>query len=54
MNVKAFLSKDGDEAMLEEGIKGEKAAVREYEDILDCHKFEFKARLKFLSETRLA
>ena len=35
VDVKAFLSKDGDEAMLEEGIKGEKAAVREYENILE-------------------
>ncbi|RKN83491.1 ferritin-like domain-containing protein [Ulvibacterium marinum] len=35
MDVKAFFSGDDDEAMLEEAIKGDKAAVEEYEEILD-------------------
>ena len=35
MDVKAFFSGDNDEAMLEEAIKGDKAAVEEYEEILD-------------------
>ncbi len=34
MNLKASLSGDKDEAVLEEAIRGEKAAVEEYEDIL--------------------
>lgn len=34
MNLKASLSNDKDESVLEEAIRGEKAAVEEYEDIL--------------------
>ena len=34
MNLKASLSSDKDEAVLEEAIRGEKAAVDEYEDVL--------------------
>ena len=34
MDVKALFSSDDDEAMLEEAIRGEKAAVEEYEDVL--------------------
>lgn len=34
MNLKASLSNDKDETVLEEAIRGEKAAVKEYEDIL--------------------
>ncbi|MBD1260537.1 PA2169 family four-helix-bundle protein [Maribacter polysiphoniae] len=34
MDTKAFFSADNDEAMLEESIRGEKAAVEEYKDIL--------------------
>lgn len=34
MNLKASLSGDKDEAVLEEAVRGEKAAVEEYEDIL--------------------
>ena len=34
MDVKAFFSGDNDEAMLEEAIKGDKAAVEEYDDVL--------------------
>lgn len=34
MDVKAFFSSNTDEAMLEEAIRGEKAAVEEYEEIL--------------------
>jgi uncharacterized protein (TIGR02284 family) len=34
MNLKASLSGDKDEAVLEEAIRGEKAAVEDYEDIL--------------------
>jgi len=35
MDVKALFSGDDDEAMLEEAIKGDKAAVDEYEEILE-------------------
>ena len=34
MNLKASLSNDKDESVLEEAIRGEKAAIEEYEDIL--------------------
>ena len=34
MNLKASLSGDKDEAVLEEAIRGEKAAVEEYEEVL--------------------
>jgi len=34
MDVKAFFSADDDEAMLEEAIKGDEAAVEEYEEVL--------------------
>jgi uncharacterized protein (TIGR02284 family) len=35
MDTKAFFSSDEAEAMLEESIRGEKAAVDEYEDVLN-------------------
>jgi len=34
MNVKALFSGDNEESMLEEAIRGEKAAVEEYQDVL--------------------
>ena len=34
MNLKATFSNDKDESVLEEAVRGEKAAVEEYEDIL--------------------
>ncbi|MDT0688016.1 ferritin-like domain-containing protein [Autumnicola psychrophila] len=34
MNLKASLSSDKEEAVLEEAVRGEKAAVEDYEDIL--------------------
>lgn len=34
MDVKAFFSSDNDEAMLEEAVRGDKAAVEEYNDVL--------------------
>ena len=34
MDVKALFSSDSEEAMLEEAIRGEKAAIAEYEDVL--------------------
>lgn len=34
MDVKSFFSADDEEAMLEEAIKGEKAAVEEYDNVL--------------------
>ena len=34
MDVKAFFSGDNDEAMLEEAIRGDKAAVEEYNEVL--------------------
>lgn len=35
MEVKSWFSVDGDEAMLEESIKGEKASVNEYNEVLN-------------------
>lgn len=35
MDIKAFFTADNDESMLEEAIRGDKAAVEEYEDVLD-------------------
>lgn len=34
MDIKALFSSDNEEAMLEEAIRGEKAAVEEYDDVL--------------------
>lgn len=34
MDIKAFLSLDDEESMLEEAIRGEKAAIEEYDDVL--------------------
>ncbi|MDD7887352.1 PA2169 family four-helix-bundle protein [Flavivirga sp. 57AJ16] len=34
MDIKALFSVDNDESMLEEAIRGEKAAVQEYKDVL--------------------
>ncbi|MHA7056939.1 ferritin-like domain-containing protein [Aquimarina sp. M1] len=34
MDIKSFLSMDDEESMLEEAIKGEKASVDEYDDVL--------------------
>tara|TARA_R110002074_G_scaffold197610_14_gene365000 strand:- start:4463 stop:4912 length:450 start_codon:yes stop_codon:yes gene_type:complete len=35
MDVKALFSLDNEEAMLEEAIRGEKAAIEEYKDVLE-------------------
>ena len=35
MDVKALFSSDNEEAMLEEAIRGEKASIEEYEDVLE-------------------
>ncbi|MGB6151143.1 MAG: PA2169 family four-helix-bundle protein [Pricia sp.] len=35
MDVKALFSADDDEAMLEESIRGDKAAIEEYNDVLE-------------------
>lgn len=35
MDIKAFFSGDNDEAMLEEAIRGDKAAVEEYDEVLE-------------------
>ena len=35
MDIKSFFSSDNEEAMLEEAIRGEKAAIEEYEDVLE-------------------
>ena len=35
MDIKNFFSSDSDEAMLEEAIRGDKAAFEEYEDVLN-------------------
>ncbi|MEJ1222536.1 ferritin-like domain-containing protein [Sediminicola sp. 1XM1-17] len=51
MDVKALFSMDNDEAMLEEAIRGDKAAIDEYDDVLD--KYNLPTGLRFLlSEQR--
>ena len=35
MNTKAMFSSDNDEAMLEEAIRGEKASIEDYNDVLN-------------------
>ena len=35
MDIKALFSADNDESMLEEAIRGDKAAIEEYEDVLE-------------------
>ncbi|WP_452231868.1 ferritin-like domain-containing protein [Lacinutrix sp. MEBiC02595] len=35
MDIKAALSSDNDESMLEEAIRGEKAAIAEYEEVIE-------------------
>jgi uncharacterized protein (TIGR02284 family) len=35
MDIKSFFSIDDEESMLEEAIRGEKAAIKEYEDVLE-------------------
>jgi uncharacterized protein (TIGR02284 family) len=35
MDIKAFLSLDNEESMLEESIRGEKAAINEYQEIIN-------------------
>lgn len=51
MDVKALFSMDNDEAMLEEAIRGDKAAIDEYDDVLD--KFNLPTGLRYLlSEQR--
>ena len=35
MDIKGFLSLDSEESMLEEAIRGEKAAVEEYQEIIN-------------------
>lgn len=35
MDIKNFISLDNEEAMLEEAIRGEKAAISEYEDVIN-------------------
>ncbi|WP_224483439.1 ferritin-like domain-containing protein [Robertkochia aurantiaca] len=37
MDIKAALSSDDDEAMLEECLRGDKASLEEYEDVLSDH-----------------
>ena len=38
MDIKAFFSGENDESMLEEAIRGDKAAVEEYDEVLaDTH-----------------
>lgn len=38
MDVKSFFSSDNDEAMLQESIRGDKAAVEEYDEVIeDAH-----------------
>lgn len=46
MDVKTLFSADDDESMLEESIRGDKAAVEEYDDVLDYK--HLPAGLRFL------
>jgi uncharacterized protein (TIGR02284 family) len=44
MDLKATLSVDNDEAMLEESIRGEKAALKEFEEVLDAEYLSLEMR----------
>jgi len=44
MDLKATLSVDNDEAMLEESIRGEKAAFKEFEEVLDAEYLSLEMR----------
>ena len=46
MDVKSLFSADDDESMLEESIRGDKAAIEEYDDVLDYK--ALPAGLRFL------
>ena len=39
MNTKAFFSPDNDESMLEEAIRGEKASIEEYNEIINAKEY---------------
>lgn len=52
MNTKVFLSPDSDEAMLEEAIRGEKATVKEYNEVLNSKEPLPKSTLKILKDQR--
>ncbi|WP_111707707.1 ferritin-like domain-containing protein [Lutibacter citreus] len=53
MNAKAFVLPDNDEAMLEEAIKGEKASLEEYNEILIYSNLHFpKSTTKILKIQR--
>lgn len=53
MDVKALFSADSDEAMLEESIRGDKAAIKEYDDVLEEAELPLPLR-KLLTEQRAA
>ena len=53
MDVKAFMSGDDDEAMLEESIRGDKAAIEEYDDVLEEASLPIGLR-QLLTEQRAA
>ena len=50
MDVKSFFSIDNDESMLEEAIRGDKAAVEEYDDVLDYDDLPVGLRSLLLSQ----
>ena len=50
MDIKAMLSLDNEESMLEESIRGEKTAVKEYEDVLS--EIHLPSSTKTLLETQ--
>lgn len=53
MDFKALFSFDNDEAMLEEAITGEKAAVEEYNDILDGSSIPLRTRAILLKQKEI-
>ena len=44
MEIKSTLSVDNDEAMLEESIRGEKAALKEFEQVLETEYLSLEMR----------
>jgi uncharacterized protein (TIGR02284 family) len=44
IDTKAFFSMDNDESMLEEVRNGEKAAIEDYEDVLECDDLDSSVR----------
>ena len=52
MNVKSFFSGDSNEAMLEEAIRGDKAAVEEYKEAIDSLEISMTLKTLLLNQVK--